>query len=79
MSSKKVEVGFYDKPEDTGGYISWTGTDKWILWEHEDGSIHVFQWGEDGKVVGHGAVLNDQHSEHFEYKYPDNPKRPEGR
>lgn len=52
----RVEVGRYDDP-DVIGFKGWVGSDDWILFEKNDGSILLFR-REEEKVVGDPVILD---------------------
>jgi len=49
----KLDINHYSNPEAVGGFTASIEGKDWILWEHEDGSIHVSRTGGFGAgVVG---------------------------
>lgn len=54
----KLEINNYAEPEKVGGYTNCVEGKDWILWEHQDGSIHVSRTaGMNKGVVGQITVL----------------------
>lgn len=48
-----VEVGHYDAPDEVG-FKRWIGTRDWVIFERNDGTLHVFH----GRDPRSGAVLD---------------------
>ena len=50
----RVEVGRY---EGETGFKGWVGTDAWITFEANDGTLMTYRRGERGAVIGEPSIL----------------------
>jgi hypothetical protein len=54
---KNLEICTYDNPDQVGGWKRAISTEDWILFEHEDGSVHLGRRDPTGAVTGELMVL----------------------
>ena len=54
----KIDISSYADPSKVGGFTNCVEGEDWILWEHENGSIHISRTNGMGKgVVGEMIVI----------------------